>query len=159
MEAARNAVHDDLEAIVELVAELRAELAPMRGGAVWSLREARATADAATFAALIETPDAHVVVGTIEGVVVGVGVATTEPLHDGGRLGVLDELYVTAGAREIGVGEEVLNALVAWCTEQGCIGVDALALPGHRATKNFFEESGFTARALVMHHRLGHETP
>ena len=32
--------------------------------------------------------------------------------------------------------------------------VDAIALPGHRATKNFFEEHHFTARALTMHHRL-----
>ena len=31
----------------------------------------------------------------------------------------------------------------------------ALALPGHRATKNFFEGQHFTARALVMHRRLG----
>ena len=31
---------------------------------------------------------------------------------------------------------------------------DAMALPGHRATKNFFEAHGFTARALVMHRRL-----
>jgi hypothetical protein len=37
---------------------------------------------------------------------------------------------------------------------RGCSGVDATALPGNRATKNFFEESGFTARLLVMHHRL-----
>ncbi len=34
------------------------------------------------------------------------------------------------------------------------MGVDTLALPGHRAAKNFFEESGFTARALVMHRAL-----
>ena len=33
--------------------------------------------------------------------------------------------------------------------------MDAMALPGHRSAKNFFEESGFTARKLVMHHRLG----
>jgi hypothetical protein len=32
--------------------------------------------------------------------------------------------------------------------------VDVIALPGHRATKNFFEEQGFTARAIVMHHGL-----
>jgi hypothetical protein len=40
---------------------------------------------------------------------------------------------------------------VAWCREQACVGIDALALPGNRATKNFFEMLGFTARALVVH--------
>jgi hypothetical protein len=54
------------------------------------------------------------------------------------------------------------EALVAFCTARGCVGIDALALPGHRAAKNFFEESGFTARALVMHRPLaggGEDTP
>ena len=39
-------------------------------------------------------------------------------------------------------------------TREGCVGIDAFALPGHRAAKNFFEEQGFTARAIVMHHVL-----
>jgi hypothetical protein len=47
-----------------------------------------------------------------------------------------------------------MNDLIAWCRARGCTGMDAMALPGHRQTKNFFEESGFTARKLVMHHRL-----
>jgi hypothetical protein len=36
----------------------------------------------------------------------------------------------------------------------GCVGIDALALPGNRQTKNFFESFGFTARAIVVHRRL-----
>ena len=37
------------------------------------------------------------------------------------------------------------------------MGIDATALPGNRATKNFFEAHGFTARLLVMHHALAQE--
>ena len=48
----------------------------------------------------------------------------------------------------------MLGSMVAFCVREGCVGVDAFALPGHRAAKNFFEESGFTARAIVMHHVL-----
>lgn len=154
MEAARFAVADDLPAIVALAAELRAELTPMRGGAVWSQREARLGPDAAAFEALLERDDACVVVGTIDDVVVGLGVCIVEQLHDGEDLGVIDELYVTPDARGVGVGEQVLAAVVAWCTERGCVGVDALALPGHRAAKNFFEGAGLTARAIVMHRSL-----
>ena len=40
------------------------------------------------------------------------------------------------------------------CRGRGCVGIDAIALPGHRAAKNFFEAHGFTARALAMHHQL-----
>ncbi len=45
--------------------------------------------------------------------------------------------------------------LIAWCEEHGCAGIDAVALPGNRATKNFFERYGLTARALLVHRRLG----
>ena len=48
----------------------------------------------------------------------------------------------------------MIERVLAWCRDRQCVGVDAVALPGHRATKNFFEEFGFTARALVMHHRF-----
>ena len=37
---------------------------------------------------------------------------------------------------------------------RACIGADALALPGNRATKNFFEQNGFVARSIVMHRPL-----
>ncbi|HKN40337.1 MAG TPA: GNAT family N-acetyltransferase, partial [Acidimicrobiia bacterium] len=70
----------------------------------------------------------------------------------GSTLGVVAELFVDAEARAVGVGETILEALVTFCIREGCVGVDAFALPGHRAAKNFFEESGFTARAIVMHH-------
>ena len=85
---------------------------------------------------------------------VGFGVATVEPLADGGRLGVVSELFVDEEGRAVGVGEAMLGSMVAFCVREGCVGVDAFALPGHRAAKNFFEESGFTARAIVMHRAL-----
>jgi hypothetical protein len=46
------------------------------------------------------------------------------------------------------------DQMVNWCQEQGCIGVDANALPGSRAVKSFFEAGRFTARLLVMHRPL-----
>ena len=67
----------------------------------------------------------------------------------------LDDIFVEEDARGIGVGELMMGELVSWCRDQGCFGIDVMALPGHRAAKNFFEESGFTARQIVMHHRLG----
>jgi hypothetical protein len=47
-----------------------------------------------------------------------------------------------------------MNGIVEWCTARGCVGVDGLALPGNRATKNFFETFGLVARAIVVHRRL-----
>ena len=153
-EAVRAAEPGDLPAIVALAESLRAELTPMRGGRIWAVREARPGQPDEAYAALLTDPSACVVVGTLDGVVVGFGVATVEALTDGSTLGVVAELFVDAEARAVGVGETILEALVTFCIREGCVGVDAFALPGHRAAKNFFEESGFTARAIVMHHAL-----
>ena len=43
---------------------------------------------------------------------------------------------------------------MAWAKRWGCIGVDSLALPGDRDTKNFFETHGLVARAITVHRTL-----
>jgi GNAT superfamily N-acetyltransferase len=154
VEAARPATGDDVARLAELVAEAVAEQADGRGGRIWSVREARAVPAEASLAALVADPEALVLAGTIDGTVVGYAVAVTEELRTGERLGVVTDVYVDPGAREVGVGEALLDRVVAWCEGQGCIGIDALALPGNRNTKNFFESFRFTARAIVVHRRL-----
>ena len=74
--------------------------------------------------------------------------------RDGGVLGVLDDIYVEPEAREVGVGEALMDAVEAWCRGRGCIGIDSLALPGNRETKNFFETLRSVARAIVVHRSL-----
>jgi len=154
VEAARTATVDDLDQVVLLARQGVAELTPMRGGATWFARDARPEPLEAAFAALLERDDVDVVVGTIDGVVVGFGVGRVERLRDGSDHGVVDELFVDADARSVGVGEAIVERLVAFFSARGCTGADALALPGHRAAKNFFEQQGFVARAIVMHKRL-----
>jgi len=153
-EHCRQATVDDLPRIAELADTLLAETVDTKGGPIWSSREARPAPHLDSYRALIERDDTCMVVGTIDEVVVGFGVAEIEPLRTGADLGVVTDLYVEPEARGIGVGEAIIDCLLAFCGERGCIGVDALALPGARATKNFFEGHGFTARALLMHHKL-----
>ncbi len=154
MDAARRATVEDLDTIIDLAAELRAELEPMRGGGLWSITAAYPEPLHATFHALLERDDACVVVGTIDDSIVGFGACAVAVLRDGTRLGQIVELFVTEEARGVSVGEGILNELVEFCRAYGCAGVDAFALPGHRAAKNFFETAHFTARALVMHHEF-----
>ena len=154
MEAARAATAADIDRLVALALELRGELRVMRGGALWEVRESRVRPVAEMFAELLTRDDTIVLAGTIDDVVVGYGTLELETLRDGHRLAVIGDLYVEPDARAVGVGEAIATELVARATAAGCIGVDAFALPGHRATKNFFERAGFTARALVMHKPL-----
>ena len=143
-----------LEALAELAVE---EMSPLRGGWVWSRREARRPPMAEGFRADLADPDACVAVGAIDGTVVGYGTVRVEPLHDGNLIGRVDDIYVMPGARGVGVGESIIGHLMDWAADRGCVGVDSLALPGDRHTKNFFETHGLVARAIIVHRRLDRE--
>lgn len=152
--AARPATADDLAALAALASAAIEELTPHRGGEVWRRQQARPVPPDASLQADIEAPDVHVVAGTIDGTPVGYGVVRVDVLRDGSRLGVISDLFTDEGARGVSVGEHVMGALMAWAEEQGCFGIDSLALPGDRETKNFFETFGLVARAIVVHRRL-----
>ena len=153
-EGTRLATDDDLPRLVELARGAVAELAGGRGGAVWARDAARREPFEAQLRDEIADPAHLVLVGTVDEVVMGYAVATVRRVADGGLLGVVTDLFTEAGVRELGVGEVMMDALLAWCREQGCFGVDSLALPGDRHTKNFFESFGLVARAIVVHRAL-----
>jgi ribosomal protein S18 acetylase RimI-like enzyme len=154
VEGARPATPDDVPRLAELNRMALAELAEFRGGTVFAAREARAEPFEDDFARALTDPASCVLAGTIDDVVIGYGAAHHEQLRNGTRLGVITDIYVEAEARGVAVGETLMAGLLAWMREQGCTAADAYALPGDRNTKNFFEGSGFTARLLVMHHRI-----
>jgi GNAT superfamily N-acetyltransferase len=154
VEETRAATVGDLPRLVELAEMALDELAGQRGGWVWSRREARARPVGRTLAAAIEDPDQHVVAGLVEGYVAGYGVARLEALRGGAAIGVVSDLYTEPLLRGVGVGEAMMEDLVAFCRRRGCVGVDSLALPGDRETKNFFESFGLKARALLVHATL-----
>jgi GNAT superfamily N-acetyltransferase len=154
VEHCRPATLDDLDTLVRLATVMRAELGEMRGGRLLLAREARPEPLDDAYRELLSREDARVFIGTIDESPVGFGAVEIETLRNGETLGVITELFVEEEAREVSVGEVMANDLIAFCEERRCVGIDARALPGHRATKNFFEEQGFTARALVMHRPL-----
>lgn len=153
-ESARRARPDDVARLAELTRQARDELRVERGGALWSVREARPEPVEAGLAAAVDDPEALVVAGSYHDVIVGFSSVHVEPLRDGTRLAVLDEIYVEPDARGVAVGEAMMELVLAWCGEHGVRGIDGLALPGTRETKNFFERFGLTARAIVVHRDL-----
>ncbi len=155
MEAARPATVDDVDRILALTRAFRAELADQRGGDLWWRNHDPVEHHAPAIRALLDYDDECVLVGSIDDQVVGYAFARTHRLADGAHLATITELFVEAGAREVSVGESLVNTILAWAEARGCVGVDATALPGNRATKNFFETNGFVARSLTMHRPFG----
>lgn len=159
MESARPATQDDLGSLCQLAEEAIDELQPTRGGAVWARYQARERPVVGSITAAVVDPDAHVVAGCIDDEVVGYAVVRLDRLRDGGLLAVLDDIFVHPDARGVGVGAALMDAVIEWATERGCIGIDSVALPGNRATKNFFESYGLVARAIVVHRSLTTDDP
>jgi len=146
---ARSAGAADLPTLVELARTARHEQADHRGGPLLVARHCRSEPLDLAFAEALADPTTGLWAGTIDGVPVGYALASAD-----GEIAVIEELHVEPEARAVGVGEAMLDAIVAWAHEVGCTGIDAFALPGARATKNFFETFGLTARLLVLHRDL-----
>lgn len=152
MESARRATPADAERILELADAVRAEVAGRRGADL--LVAGLDPVTPAAIAADLADPDRLVLVGCLDGVVVAYALVGVTTLHDDTRLATVGELVVEPEARSVGVGETLVGEILAWAETRGCVGVDASALPGERATKNFFEAHGFTARVLTVHRTL-----
>jgi GNAT superfamily N-acetyltransferase len=158
VEGARPARPTDAERCAQLCREALESLQVQRGGAMFARREAAQLAKALLrpggLSRMLSDPRRRVLVGTIDDHVVGLGLGKVDPVGES-ALGVVDALYVDPGCRSGGVGQALLRSLVDWFGESGCEAVDATALPGDRATKNFLEAAGFKARLITMHKPLG----
>lgn len=91
--------------------------------------------------------------GTFDDVVVGYAIAR---LVDDGEatLARVTEIYAEPEVRDVGVGEALMSAAIAWAISSGAVGIDAYALPGARETKNLYERLGLTARLITVHRDL-----
>lgn len=146
---ARPASPEDLPTLVELARGARIEASEQRGGRLFVARHCRPEPLDLAFADALDDPTTGLWAGTIDDVPVGYAVVSAD-----GDVAVIEEVHVHPEARAVGVGEAMLDGIVAWAGEQGCTGIDAFALPGTRDTKNFFETFGMTTRLLVVHRDL-----
>ena len=104
---------------------LAATIGAQRGGALLvepALPEPDGTDRADRLAALLRRPDALVLVGTLDDVVVAFAGRTVEEDGRGVRRGRLAACFVEEGARGVGVGRLLLDRSLAWMAEQGLCG-------------------------------------
>lgn len=148
----RAADRADLDVLVELYREAEAEQAALRPS--WPIAAGLDEPIRLSFERILDAREPLLFVGLVDGVVVGFAWATIEPLRTQARgrpLGVIRLIYTHPEARGVGVGDLVLDRLLAELRERGVDLFDALVSPGHREAKNFFETHGFKARLIVMH--------
>lgn len=154
LEGVRPAEEGDVARCAELLEEARRASEHTRGGA--ALWGSTSPGERAIRSRLAD-PSCTVLVGLFTGEIVGMaaGHKPPGPTGDTGSAAVIDCCYVEEAARGVGVGTALVEVLVDQFTQWGCTGVDAVALPGDRATKQLYEHAGFKARLLTLHRRLG----
>lgn len=148
---ARSVTSDDIDVLVELYRALEDEMTPLSH--LWPLADGLAEPVDEAFRAIVDHPETVAVVGQIDDVVLGFCVAHIESMHpqaEGRRIGSIRLIFVEQPAREVGVGEAMLTAVLTELRTRGVATFDAHVLPGHRLVKNFFEAGGFKARSIVM---------
>lgn len=152
--AVRNATTDDCDLLADAHRLGHAAVADARGGALDTLLRGRAEPIEDTFAADIGKDERTVLIATADEHPAGYLVAVYEPLRSGEAILRVLDLWVHPQARGIGLGYALMNNAVDVAMARGCTGIDARALPGDRATKNFFESFGLVARTIEVHKAL-----
>ena len=150
---ARFATSDDLDCLIRLYRELEAEMEALHD--MWPKADGLAEPVKGALVSLLDDPMALVIVGSIDQQCLGFLVARTGmllPQAGDEQIATIELVFVSLEAREVGVGEAMLELTLSTLRKRGLRRFDARVLPGHRLAKNFFEAGGFAARSITMHH-------
>ncbi|MFZ0014527.1 MAG: GNAT family N-acetyltransferase [Acidimicrobiia bacterium] len=150
---ARVAEYEDLPTLETLYRSLEEEMVALH--TMWPVADGLDEPVAESFRDALSEPDTIVIIGEIDGYPFGFLMARVERLlaqADGEEVGAIRLIYVDHDAREVAVGEEMRETVLAVLRDRGITKFDAHVLPGHRLAKNFFESGGFSARSIIMHH-------
>lgn len=148
----REAVHDDVPALTDLYGGLEGEMVALKR--VWGLVDGLPHPAGPAIAQRVGDPRWFTYVAELDGVIVGFLFARDEellPQAGGERIASIRHLYTDIDAREVGVGEALMDRFIEDARVRGIDMFDAHVSPGHRLAKNFFEANGFKARSIVMH--------
>jgi ribosomal protein S18 acetylase RimI-like enzyme len=151
--SARRATFDDLPSLELLYRGLEAEMSSL--SSMWSVSDALPEPASDALSEAVGDDDTLVLIGTFDGLAFGFLVARVESLLPQGGdelIGSMRLVYVAPEAREVGIGEAMRELAMSTLRLRGISRFDAHVLPGHRLAKNFFEQGGFSARHIVMHH-------
>lgn len=151
---ARHATGEDVSVLVELYEAGQAQIEGERGAELDTVFRGRSGNLRDSFRADLDAEDRIVLVGTIDEVVVGYAVVSLLEPRPGHRLAEITDLFVFDSARGVGVGATLLAEVQKIADQHECTGLMARALPGDRATKNFFESLGLVARSIEVYRDL-----
>ncbi|MFM8504262.1 MAG: N-acetyltransferase family protein [Acidimicrobiaceae bacterium] len=142
----RRASESDCEVLESLESEARANLDHFRGGIrlgdEFELVGKR-------WANVIADKSINTFVAGVDKTVMGYLVAKLSQTKSG-KIATIEQVFVTKDARNVGIGDALVSATIAWAKAESLVALDGFALPGDRETKNLFERSGLVARLITV---------
>ena len=142
----RPATASDIESVADLELQYRRAVAAVERGGAELLGE-RPEIGVSGWRERLTRTDWIVVVAGIDDVVLGAGACSIRP---GSLVASVELLWVHPDAREVGLGETLLESLTDSARKGGAARIEATALPGDRDTKNLFERAGLVARLIIV---------
>ena len=124
----RPITHNDIEPSLALMAEFHAA-SPMNGVAAFDIEKCRAF-----LAASLENSDILILLGELEGEIVGITSCLLYPLYFS-QANVAQELWwwLTPKARGSGIGKMLFQAIESWSKQKGANALFMIALEDERA--------------------------
>jgi GNAT superfamily N-acetyltransferase len=150
---ARLATPEDRPLLESLYRDLAAEMAGYSD--LWDMVDGLEEPVATSWDRVLADENHLTVLGYYLGHPFGFLMARIEPVLAQGKgmlIGSIRLVFVEQEARAVGIGEAMRNLALETLRARGITRFDAHVLPGHRFAKNFFEQGGFSARHIVMHH-------
>ena len=150
--SARLAEPSDIPALCDLYRELETEMVALKP--IWRIADGLPEPIAAAFGLAVASPTSGVVIGELDGVPLSFLLwrdTDLLPQADGVLVGVIELIFTSEPARQVGLGEAVIGRFLDDASTREISLFDAVVPPGHRFAKNFFESNGFKARRIVMH--------
>ncbi|MEG3587066.1 MAG: GNAT family N-acetyltransferase [Actinomycetota bacterium] len=152
-ETARLSDLNDEEHFTDLFTAARVEAATRKGFKLWDQIDSVGDVPATAFHEFMSNARKEIVLGEydsyplgymlLELVTIGPDIATN-----------IHEVFVHIDAREVGIGEAIMNFAIDWSRANGSSLLIGRTFPGDRATKNYFERFHITARLIEVSKQL-----
>jgi GNAT superfamily N-acetyltransferase len=95
-------------------------------------------------------PDRRVVVAEADGQVVGMGTAQTlVSTAEGGPVGLVEDVVVQSGYRDLGLGRRLLQAIEQWARARGLRRLQLLADRTNVPALRFYDKTGWKTTQLI----------
>ena len=152
-ETARLADLNDEQYFTDLFTAARMEISSYKGFELWNQLESVGNTPEFSFKEFIGDSRKAIVIGEYDNYPLGYMLIELVSIDDKFATNI-HEVFVDANAREVGIGEAIMDFTIDWSRTNRAAHIMGRTFHGDRATKNYFERFRITARLIQVFKEL-----